>query len=245
METRDQATVEMLALAVLRNAVRGRSIDGDAVTYRRALPGIVPGQRLTIAVEKRWRFRKTEMIGGALLHAGFSLRALRLAGFELPRLTARGLVGPADGDSRLREGLLAQEAGEWALARCLLLDVLEDQPACLPAQAALGRLLGELEHRDTALAHLTAAIRLGLGALAGVEATPVLDATRESERFLLGALVTRATLLDAMGRPEDAVSDLRRALAWDPSDSLGAGRQLARLEHLLRPLPGLASGGRS
>ena len=35
------------------------------MTYRRATPNIVPGQRLTIAVKRRWTFRKTAMVVAA------------------------------------------------------------------------------------------------------------------------------------------------------------------------------------
>lgn len=241
MEPQDETIIEVLALAVLRNAVRGHELGGEPITYRRALPGIVPGHRLTIAVEKRWRFRKTEMVGGSLLHVGFSLRAIQQCGHALPRFEGGRIACPGDSDDRLREGLLANEAGEWALARCLLLDVLEQHPGCLLAHAVLGDLLSELEHRELALAHLTAAIRLGLGATSG--RVEPLDASRETERALLRSLVLRARLLEALQRPEEAAADLRRALAWDPTDVAGAARPLAHLEHRLAPLPGAAAGG--
>ena len=168
------------------------------------------------------------MLGGALLHAGFSLRALQAADIDLPSTGPVGIVLPGDGDDRLREGLLALQAGQWPVARCSFLDVLEQHPGCLVAHAALGRLLADLEHRDTALLHLTAAVRLGLGALAHDPHLP-LDASRETERALLAALVARAGVFASSGRKDDAVSDLRRALAWDPTDAAGAARPLARL----------------
>jgi len=239
-----RTTTEIIALAILRHAIRGRALGGGRLTYRRALPGIIPGQRLTIDEDKRWLWRKTEMIGGTLLHAGFSLRALQQAGFALPRRGAEGLMSPGDGDERLRDGLLAHDAGQWPLARCLLLEVLEEHPACLPAHAALGQLLAELEHRDLALTHLTAAVRLGLGALSGDGESLPLDPTRETERSLLFALTGRAHLLASMGRTEDAAADLRRALAWDPSDAGCAAGALARLERSADVRPRMAAGSR-
>ena len=229
MGATDDPTIEIIALAALRHAIRGREVGAGLVTYRRALAGVIPGQRLTVGVEKRWRFRKTEMVGGVLLHVGFSLRALLQAGYELPVARGGRLVAPGEGDARVREGLLALDAGEWATARSLLLDALEEHPACLPAHAALGQLLAELEHREQALAHLTAAVRLGLGALCSDDGASALDVGRPTERLLVLALVTRARLMHAMGRDDEAAADLRRALAWDPSDRAGASCLLLEL----------------
>ena len=50
METEDRR--ELIALAVLETAVRGREIGGGPITYRRALTAIVPGHRLTVAVTR-------------------------------------------------------------------------------------------------------------------------------------------------------------------------------------------------
>ena len=170
------------------------------------------------------------MVGGPLLHVGFSLRALQAAGFALPRREATGIVSPGDGDARLREALLALADGTWKIAHCLLVDVLQDHPACLTAHAAMGDILVRLEHRDAAQAHLTAAVRLGLAASSAEQRKIPLDPTRETERALLGALVARARLMAARDRIVDAVGDLQRALEWDPTDVAGASAELANLE---------------
>lgn len=228
MDASTTPAVELLALRVLPTAIRGRLLGTDGVaTYRRSLDGIVPGQRLTISVERRWRFRRTDMIGGTLLHAGFSLSALGQAGFGRP-LWHGGLACPGDGDQRLARAL-SEDASGWAMARCLLLDVLEEHPGNLQAHARLGDIHAMVQHLGTANAHWTAAIRLGLAALTHEACLP-LDASRPAERALLGALVARASLMAETGRQDAAASDLRRALAWDPTDACGARPLLERLE---------------
>lgn len=224
METEDRR--EIIALAVLETAVRGREIGGGPVTYRRALTGVVPGHRLTIAVARTWRFRNTLMIGGALLHAGLSLRAMRQAGFALPDAGPGGIRCPGD-DARLLEGIEAFERSEWGQARARLAAVLEEEPGCLRAHVAMGSMLAQLEHREAARLHLTAAIRLGLGAV-GDEGP--LASSGPVERDLLCAAICRAELLRAEGAVAEAESDLRRALRWDPSDALDAGSRLAALQ---------------
>ncbi len=229
------ARTDVIALAVLHNGVRAREVGGGPVTWRRSLPGIVPGQRLTLDVTKRWRFRRTEMLSGTLLHAGLSLRALRDAGFALPDLRDGRLRSPGEGDDRLVEGLIEHAAGHWPTARCLLLEVLEREPGAMRAHAALGELHARLEHRATALLHFGAAIRLGLGALGAV--SPPLDPRDVVARAFIAALIGRARLLAADGRVGDAAADLRRALAWDP-EADDAAAALAGLE------PDLATSSR-
>ena len=193
------------------------------VTYRQACL-VVAGMRLTVSVTRRWHFRRTERIRGELLHASFSLRALRQAGFALPQPDASGRMLPSErsaGDPRLAQALEACAAGrpaDVAGTRCVLLDVLEDDPACLQAHAALGLILTDIVETQPALLHLTAAIRLGLGALVREDCLP-LDPSRPVERWLLRALVGRARLLLSQGRADAAACDLQRALSWDPTDA--------------------------
>ena len=47
--------------------------------------------------------------------------------------------------------------------------------------------------------------------------------------WLLTALVRRAELLAGRGETEAAAADLRRALAWDPTDAIGAADVLGQL----------------
>lgn len=224
-----EVATELVALRVLSTAIRCREVGGGLVTYRKSSPEVVPGERLTVRAERRWTFRRTAMIGGDLLHAGLSLRALLRAGYELPASLPDGdLRCPGHADGRLREGLLELEAGQWVASRALLLDVLEDAPGCLVAHAHIGGIHAALHHARTAMGHYTAAIRLGMGALVPETSLP-LDVTREAPAALLLALVGRATLLVEAGRPAEAAADLRRVIAWDPADALGAVARLAEL----------------
>ena len=229
--------LELVATRTLPTAVRGRSLEDDPVTYRKSLEDVIPGQLLTIEVRHRWTFRKTTMIGGRLLHVGFSLRALRAVGVALPERDQReGLVDPAQRDPRLHEGLLALMEEDLLGARAELLDVLEDAPGSLGAHCALGHAYQTLRRTVLALAHYTAAVRLGLAAVGTRGAK--LDAVRPGPNALLGALAGRARLLEGLGRPEAAAADLRRALRLDPEDLVGAGPRLAGLA---APEPGGAS----
>ena len=167
------------------------------------------------------------MIGGALLHSGLSLRAIRDAGFALPAAGPRGLCCPGEDDERLHAGIEAFERQEWAKARAKLTAVLEEQPACLRAHVAMGSMLAQLEHRDAARLHLTTAIRLGMGAAPGDE--PLIAPERPAEKDLLCALTVRAELLQAAGATSEAEADLRRALRWDPSDALDVRPRLEAL----------------
>ena len=167
------------------------------------------------------------MIGGELVSADFSLRALQSAGYDRTEHRGGGLASPGDADTRLREGLLLAEA-DWVIARTLLLDTLHDFPGNLLAHAALGDIHRRILHYEIGAAHYTAAIRLGLGALVH-EGTLPLDARLETERALLASLVGRAAILSEGGRDDAAAADLRRALSWDPSDVAGARSQLAAL----------------
>jgi len=178
-------TIQIIALRILPTAVRGRSTEGEALTYRRSLAGIVPGACLTVTPERRWTFRRTEMIGGVLCHAGFSLGALTAAGFAAPLTTT---------DERVRAALAEMSAGQWLEARGLLLDALEEEPGGIVAHAAMGDLLAELEHRRDALCHYTAAIRLGLAA-------------PDRPGALLRALTGRARIHAAEGRDDLAARD--------------------------------------
>ena len=104
--TTPTCAIELIVLRALPTAVRCRELDGSAVTYRKSLAHVVPGLRLTVRPERRWKFRRTAMIGGPLQHAGFSLRALSRAGFATPRTEADGLACPGARDPRLREALV-------------------------------------------------------------------------------------------------------------------------------------------
>ena len=228
MELTRANVIDLLVLRLLPSAVRCTEIGGGPVTLRRKLPCVVPGQRLTVNLERRWRWRHSVMLGGEVASVDFSLRALRMAGHQRPLHDGHGIVSPGDRDPRLREGLLEFESGNWITARCLLLEMLESTPGNLLAHATLGAIHRRIEHGLIATAHLTVAIRLGLGALVDGGALPV-DPRRETERALLGALLSRASLLAEGGREDAAAGDLRRALSWDPSDALGASRELERL----------------
>jgi tetratricopeptide (TPR) repeat protein len=227
--TSDAPRVELVAMLLRPTSVRCREIGGGDVSYRRTLPRIVPGMRLTVAAERRWTFRQTEMIGGPLLHAGFSLRALDHVGLAHTEWRRDGLGSPGDEDARLALGLAALAEGEWIPARAHLLEVLAAEPGNLQAHAALGELHARIEHRAVAAEHFTAAIRLGLGALAPEESLP-LDPLRPTELALLRSLRGRATLLCAEGQHAAAALDLRRALAWDPTDAAGCAPLLSELE---------------
>ena len=236
MEARPQPVVDLLVLKVLPAAVHCREIGAGPLTYRRKLPTVVPGQRLTVLPERRWRWRKTDMVGGDLVSVDFSLRAIHHAGYGRTRHVDGTLVSSGDADARLREGILENEGGNWIIGRCLLLDVLEDEPGNLLAHATLGEIHRRFAHHEVASAHFTAAIRLGLGALVHDDSLP-LDPTGETERALLRSLVARAGMLAEAGRRDAAAADLRRAIAWDPTDCAGAGIELARL------LAGESDGG--
>lgn len=209
-----------MALRVLPTAVRCREVGAGRVTYRKSLTRLVPGLRLVVAVRCRWSFRRTEMLGGGLLGAGLSLRALDRTGLARPRLDASGrtLRSPGEEDERLAAGLSELYRDDWLSARALLLDVLEDHPGCLPAHAALGDLHAVLRHDDLAMAHHGAAVRLGWPALHGGAAPP----TGSSARWLLSSLVARARLFAARGATGPALADCRRALRLDPEDELAA-----------------------
>lgn len=228
MPEEKKPALELVVTRVLPTAVRGRTLDEGPVTYRKSLDDAIPGQLFTIEESNRWTFRKTVMVGGRLLHAGLSLRALRAAGFALPELEGRRSVrDPAQRDPRLREGLLALMEDELLGARCELLDVLEDCPGSLGAHCALGHAYRTLRRTVLALAHYTAAVRFGLAATGS---RPVeLDPAAPGSNALLGALAGRARVLEGLGRPEAAAADLRRALALDPGDTVGAGPRLATL----------------
>ena len=74
--TEDQKpALELVVRRVLPTAVRVTTLEGEALSYRRTLGDLIPGQLLTIDERKRWAFRHRTMVGGALLHVGFSLRA--------------------------------------------------------------------------------------------------------------------------------------------------------------------------
>lgn len=243
-EDRQDHVIELVALRVLATAIRCRRVDGGGpTTYRKALDGVVPGMTLTVAVTREWSFRRTRMVGGPITHAGFSVRALWRAGFELPRLESGHLRSPGENDPRLRDALLRLETGGWLDGRCQLLDVVEDRPGCLLAHARLGDVLAAVLHRTPALAHYTAAIRLGLGALDRDDCLP-LRADRLVEGALLRALVGRARLLAEGGDARAARCDLRRAVSWDPADDAGAARLLETLEEPSRQADHEADRGR-
>jgi hypothetical protein len=217
----DTALTELVALRVMSTAIRCREIGGGAVTYRRSEPLVIPGQRLSVSVRRRWKFRRTEMLGGELVHAGFSLRALWVVGLALASRGPDGLVDPAERDERMREAVLHADEGDSIGAQWLLHDVLEDEPGSLLAHATLARAFADLCHHELALAHATAAIRLGMGALSGEGALP-LDPRRPLERALVTTLLVRSRLLVARGQAGSALADLNRAETWDPTDALGA-----------------------
>ena len=123
MEDATTATcaIELIVLRALPTAVRCRELDGSAVTYRKSLAHVVPGLRLTVRPERRWKFRRT------------------------------------DGQGQL-------------------------------------------------------------------------DVSREPEKAVLRSLVGRARLHARAERPAAAAADLHLALTWDPADSLGARRELERLQ---------------
>lgn len=220
--------LELIARRVQPTTVRATTLQGEPVSYRRCLADVIPGQLLTIQERRRWEFHSRTMIGGPLLHVGFSLRALRSADVEMPVRDERGhLADVAAEDGRLEEGLHHLEFDDWLSARASLLGLLEQEPGCLVGQAALGQVLSALRQTVVALAHYTAAIRLGFAAVGAAPAT--FDAKRLAEGSMLAALAGRATLLEGLGRPEAAAADLRRALRCDPDDSLGLGRRLAAL----------------
>jgi tetratricopeptide (TPR) repeat protein len=224
---------DLLVLKVLPTVVHCREIGGGLITYRKKLSNVVAGQRLTVSVERKWKWRHTEMIGGELLFADFSLRAIQQAGYARTECRAGRLVSHGDDDARLREALLLP-TDEWAIARAILLDVLEAAPGNLLAHAALGDIHRRIAYFEAACAHYTAAIRLGLGALVHEENLPV-DPRDETGRALLGSLVGRAVILIASGREDAAAADLRRALAWDPTDFVEAGPVLAKLLERMPP----------
>jgi hypothetical protein len=205
--------VDLVALRALPTAVRCREIGGDLVTLRRTLHGIVPGMRLRVRPARRWVFRRTAMIGGDVLDVDVSVRAMNDAGLRLPELRDGRLTCPAEDDSRLGEATLAMEMGSWVPALCHLLDVLEDEPACLIAHADVGDLHALLLHRDVAMAHYTAAIRLGVasagGRPAGITGPPT-AAARAMQRALRG----RSNLLAQLGRLDEAQADAAMASNW-------------------------------
>ena len=51
--------IDLLVLRVLPSAVKCIEIGRGPVTLRRKLPCVVPGQRLTVNVERRWTWRHT------------------------------------------------------------------------------------------------------------------------------------------------------------------------------------------
>jgi len=223
-----QPALELIARRVQPTTVRATTLEGETLSYRRCLGDVIPGQLLTIQERRRWQFHTRTMVGGPLLHVGFSLRALRSAGVDMPSRDERGsLADVAAEDGRLEEGLHHLEFDDWLSARASLLDLLESEPGCLVAQAALGQVLAALRQTVVSLAHYTAAIRLGFAALGAAPAT--FDAQRLPEGSLLAALGGRSALLEGLGRPEAAAADLRRALRCDPDDSLALGQRLATL----------------
>lgn len=230
----EQAVVELVVLRRLPTAVRGRdAASGASLTWRRKVAAVVPGQRLRVRVEKEWSFRRTTMVGGPMLHLGFSLHALRRCGFDLPRVRDGRLESPGRPDPKLAAGLAHLARCDALAGQADLLDVLERTPGCLVAHAAAGEAALARERADEALAHCTAAVRLGHGALS-VAGVASLDMQGEIERALVAAIVSRGRLLGRQGLFERAAADLRRALAWDPADSHGAGQSLLRIEEAAR-----------
>jgi len=221
MESATAPTLELIATRNTESAVRGVRLDGTRATFRQSPVGIIPGLQLTIAPRRVYTWRRTQMICGDLRSKTFSLRALASAGFALPRFGPRGLVSPGESDDRLIEALTELIAGEWTAARAQLIDVLEVSPGCLVAHARLGLIASALEHRDDALSHLTAAVRLGMGALA--QQRKPLHVDGRAGRALLEALRGRAEIFLLRGDVDAALGDLQRAMAWDPSDSLDLG----------------------
>ena len=78
MTVDDTQMLELIALRLLPTASRCRSAEGERLTYRRSLRDVIPGMCLRVAQQRRWTFRHTDMVGGPLLHVGFSLRASEL-----------------------------------------------------------------------------------------------------------------------------------------------------------------------
>jgi hypothetical protein len=220
--------IELVALRARPHAVRCREIGSGLVTLRGSVPEAVAGSRLTVTVARRWTFRRGEHVAGVVLHCGFSLRALQAAGLPRPACEGGALSCPGGSDPRLHEALAALAAGAWTEARPRLEDVLEDHPACLIAHSRLGELFAAFHHETVALAHFTAAIRLALGALSGATCMPLSWECRV-EQHVMKALMGRADILAAGGHPAEAEADLRRALAWDPTDVAGAAARLERL----------------
>lgn len=235
MTEENTPALELIARRVLPTAVRATTLQGEALSYRRSLADVIPGHLLTVREQRRWRFHARTMLGGPLLHVGFSLRALRTADIKLPRRDEQGrLVDVASDDARLDEGLHHLEFDDWLSARVSLLDLLDQEPGCLVGQAALGRVHAALRQTVVALAHYTAAIRLGFAALGSSPTS--FDSEGLAEGSLLAALGGRATLLEGLARPEAAAADLRRAMRCDPEDTLQLGQRLAKLGKRLATL---------
>jgi tetratricopeptide (TPR) repeat protein len=237
MSAENPPVLELIARRMLPTAVRATTLGGESLSYRRSLTDVIPGQLLTVREQRRWVFRTRTMVGGPLLHVGFSLRALRSAGIALPERDPSGhLVDVAAGDTRIEEGLHHVEFDDWLSARVSLLALLEHEPGSLVAQSALGITHAALRQTVVALAHHTAAIRLGFAALGASPSN--FDPERPPEAALLDSLAGRATLLERLGRPESAAADLRRALRCDPEDRLALGQRLAAIARKLQEAAG-------
>jgi hypothetical protein len=82
---RPDGSIELVALSVKDTAVRCRTLDTQqAITFRSsALWDIVPGEILTVAPRKQWRYARHDYVSGDLLSARLDVAALGLVPLRL------------------------------------------------------------------------------------------------------------------------------------------------------------------
>lgn len=214
--TVEKMCLELIALKVLPTCVRCVHEGQQPIVYRKVL-NVIPGSSLTVEVSHRWSFRKAEMVSGELTHLGFSVGALRGAGYLVPGLRSpdkdgwRLLTDPVldwgELQERYKEAVSAMAHGDWLDARALLLGLAEKVPGSALVHEKLGAIYWQhLRQTDLALAHYSAAVRLGMAPLKDVQFPADLDGIECLSRALLG----RAEILEWLGRTEAAISDKRR-----------------------------------
>ncbi len=130
----------------------------------------------------------------------------------------------------LEEVVLMVNAGEVDVALDELRWLLEDCSDFVDAHRLLGELAIDVENWPLARGHLGYCYDIGSAALNNAGAEGPLSHDVPANRGLLSATYLFAGVLYRLDKRKTARSILRRLLAWDPKDSLGAAELLLEIE---------------
>ena len=216
----DDGLVKLLVLAVLPRAVRGRRLDdGAEVAFRPAdHDRVAPGTTLTIRRRPGVSHLEGDILDVAVLPEALAPWAPAL----VPIGHALFALDLAPAPDALDDAALLADSGDPQGAQRLLYELLAESPGLIAAHAALGDL--ELERQPAvALAHY--AVGAALGDLAVPEPFDgLLPWEHDANRSFLTCLYGCGSALLRLGRVGEAHAPLKRLLALDPADALGAAR---------------------